>query len=106
MDTFYALSAPIRREILSLLSEGQQLTATAIADSFKVSPPAISQHLKVLVSSDLVSMHKEAQKRIYQLNPVSLLELENWAKTMTQGFDRLGEILDPKDSDNLARSKQ
>ncbi len=51
MDKFYALSAPIRREILALLSEGEQLTATAIANSFKVSPPAISQHLKVLLNS-------------------------------------------------------
>lgn len=86
MDKFYALSAPIRREIIAMLADGEQLTATTIADKFKVSPSAVSQHLKVLLSSDLVRMHKQAQQRIYELNPASLLELENWAKQMVQHF--------------------
>lgn len=87
MDKFYALSAPIRREIISLLSEGDQLTATTIANSFSISPSAISQHLKVLLTTDLVSMHKQAQERIYQLNPAALLELETWARQMVEHLD-------------------
>lgn len=98
MDKFYALSAPIRREIIAMLADGEQLTATAIADKFKVSPPAISQHLKVLLSSDIVRMHKQAQQRIYELNPASLLELENWAKQMVKHFEVLTPKADPKDA--------
>jgi DNA-binding transcriptional ArsR family regulator len=105
MDKFYALSAPIRREIIALLAEGNELTATAIAESFRVSPPAISQHLKVLLNTDLVHMHKQAQQRIYQLNPAALLELENWAKQMVKNFDPLrdlSKLIDNKDADASA----
>lgn len=89
MDKFYALSAPIRREILALLSTGEPLTATVIADKFNVSPSAISQHLKVLLSTQLVSMNKQAQQRIYELNPLAMLEVEAWTKQMLQHFDKL-----------------
>jgi DNA-binding transcriptional ArsR family regulator len=79
LDKFYALSAPIRQEIITLLSNGNQLTASAIAEKFQVSPPAISQHLKVLLNSNLLEMHKQAQQRIYQINASAIQELETWA---------------------------
>lgn len=94
MDKFYALSAPVRREIIALLSEGVPLTATAIASKFQVTPPAISQHLKVLLNSKLVSMHKEAQQRIYELNPLGMVELETWAQDMIKHFGSLGKLTD------------
>lgn len=89
MDKFYALSAPIRREIIALLSEGDKLTATAIAEKFQVSPSAISQHLKVLLNSSLLQMHKQAQQRIYELNPAGILELETWANQIAE---QLGKV--------------
>lgn len=97
MDKFYALSAPIRREILALLSTGEPLTATVIADKFNVSSSAISQHLKVLLNSHLVSMNKQAQQRIYELNPLAMLEVEAWTKQMLQHFDKITNITDKID---------
>ena len=96
LDKFYALSAPIRREIIALLSEGDQLTATAIAERFQVSPPAISQHLKVLLASSLVHMHKQAQQRIYQLNPAAILELETWASQISGQLSKVSKLVDSK----------
>jgi DNA-binding transcriptional ArsR family regulator len=98
MDKFYALSTPIRREIIALLSEGQ-MSATAIAEKFQVSPSAISQHLKVLRMSKLVDMHRDAQQRIYELNPDALVELENWAKQLIEHMDNLGGLMDKKEPD-------
>lgn len=94
MDKFYALSAPVRREIIALLAKGKPLSSTAIANKFQVSPPAISQHLKVLLNSKLVSMHKKAQQRIYELNPLEMLELETWTQNMIKHFGSTGELLD------------
>lgn len=82
MDKFYALSAPIRREIMSLLANSGQLSATDIAEKFRVSPSAISQHLKVLLNTDLVQMQKLAQQRLYELNPIGVRELESWAEQL------------------------
>jgi DNA-binding transcriptional ArsR family regulator len=94
LDKFYALSAPIRREIITLLSDGDQLTATAIAEQFQVSPSAISQHLKVLLGSDLVQVHKQAQQRIYQLNVTAMAELEAWAGGIVAQLDKVGQLVE------------
>ena len=97
MDIFYALAEPTRRAILEMLAKNGQLSASNISDKFRVSPPAISQHLKVLREANLVQMEKKAQQRIYQINTDGMHELEEWAKQMTQTwnerFDALDELL-------------
>jgi DNA-binding transcriptional ArsR family regulator len=84
MDTFAALADPTRRQILELLARDGPISATQIVEHFPLSPPAISQHLKVLREAQLVHMDKRAQQRIYRINPDALLELEQWARRMTQ----------------------
>lgn len=97
MDMFYALGEPTRREIIEVLAKSGQLSATDICDKFPVSHPAISQHLKVLREAKLVRVEKQAQLRLYQINPETMLELEKWAKQMTQlwndRFDALDQVL-------------
>ena len=94
---FYALAEPTRRNIIEMLASNGQLTATAICNNFAVSAPAISQHLKVLRESNLIQMEKRAQQRIYQLNPGAMVEVEDWAKQMSdlwnRRFDALDEVL-------------
>lgn len=104
MDKFFALAAPIRREIIAILSDGEQLTATMIAEKFQLTPAAISQHLKVLLSSNLVQMHKEAQKRIYELNPIGIAELESWASQIATQLKKTNPIpkLNPTDNEEVA----
>jgi DNA-binding MarR family transcriptional regulator len=48
MDIFTAIAEPTRRSILEMLASKGELSATEISDTFASSPPAISQHLKVL----------------------------------------------------------
>lgn len=96
MNIFYALAEPKRRSIIEMLASTGELSASDIAKKFRVSTPAISQHLKVLRESKLVHMEKRAQKRIYQLNPNAVHELESWAKQMSQNYDALDKLL--KDS--------
>lgn len=97
MDVFSALADQNRRRIIELLAASGKLSASDISDKFKVSPPAISQHLKVLREAKLVDMEKRAQQRIYTINTNSLLEFEAWASKMrkrwAERFDRLDEVL-------------
>lgn len=97
MDLFFALAEPTRRDIIEMLAGNGELSATQIYHKFRVSPPAISQHLKVLREAKLVHMEKRAQQRIYQLNPDAMLELEAWAKQITElwneRFDALDRVL-------------
>ncbi|MCR4324755.1 MAG: metalloregulator ArsR/SmtB family transcription factor [Candidatus Curtissbacteria bacterium] len=97
MDVFTALAEPTRRNIIEMLAANGQLSATDISDRFHTSPPAISQHLKVLREANLVEMEKRAQQRIYKINPASLKQLEEWARRMgtmwEERFRRLDKIL-------------
>jgi DNA-binding transcriptional ArsR family regulator len=106
MDKFYALSAPIRREIIAMLADGEQLTATAIADKFDISAPAISQHLKVLLNSDLVQVSKQAQQRIYELNPRAMQELESWANQIVTQLNKVSKILDADESGEASKGSK
>lgn len=78
MDMYAAIAEPTRRNILELLANSGQMSATEIATKFHSSPPAISQHLKVLREARLVDMEKRAQQRIYTLNTASIKEMQDW----------------------------
>ena len=75
--TFQALSDPTRRAVLDLLRRGSQ-PAGHIADTFPVSRPAISKHLRLLRRAQLVREHREGRNRIYQLNPEPLRVVDSW----------------------------
>lgn len=94
MDIFTALAEPIRRNILEIIAEGGRIAASDIAAHFKISAPAISQHLKVLKEVDLVTMEKQAQHRMYQINPAALHELEDWTRKMTDILDKKFSVMD------------
>ncbi len=94
MDVFTALAEPHRRSILEMLAADGQLSASAIARKFQVSPPAISQHLKVLREARLVRMEKRAQQRLYEINPDAMHDLEAWARRMAGEYDRRFDALE------------
>ncbi len=94
MDVFYALAEPTRRNIIEMLAASGKLSASDICDKFQVSPPAISQHLKVLREAKLVQIEKRAQQRIYQIDPAGILQLEEWTRQMKQLWDKRFNALD------------
>lgn len=94
MDKFNALADPNRRKIIEILAKQGQLPATEIYEQFDVSPQAISQHLKVLRQADLVRVEKQAQQRLYRVNPDAMLELEEWARQLRQLWDQRFDALD------------
>jgi DNA-binding transcriptional ArsR family regulator len=110
MDTFTALAEPTRRNILEMLSANGNLTATDIYKKFKVSPPAISQHLKVLREANLVRVEKRAQQRIYYINSEPMKELEKWvhqfAVRMEDQYQRLDEVLEIEKRRLSSKTKQ
>ncbi len=110
MDIFSALAEPTRRSIIEMLASSGQLSASVIASKFRISPPAISQHLKVLREAKLVHMEKRAQQRLYQVNPDAMLELELWAKQMAKVWDErfgaLDMILEEGESTLIRKNKK
>ena len=104
MDIFAALAEPTRRKIIETLAEQGQMQASDIYRQFDTTPPAISQHLKVLRQANLVKVEKQAQKRLYEINPDAIQALENWAKETihlwSQRLERLDKVLKTKAGGN------
>lgn len=61
---FKALADETRQEILSLLSEEEEMNVTDICEKFHTTQPTISHHLQVLKNCNLVDTRKEG-KMIY-----------------------------------------
>lgn len=74
---FRAIADPTRRAILDLLRD-EPLSVQRIAADFRVSRPAISQHLKVLREARLVQERKEGRRRFYGLSPEPLAAVDRW----------------------------
>jgi DNA-binding transcriptional ArsR family regulator len=106
---YVALADPTRRNILELLASSGELPATAIYEHFSVSPQAISQHLKVLREAHLVEMKKQAQKRLYRLNPQALSQFETWVQQTRQLYEERFSALDAvleREKRKLAQDEQ
>src|ERR1700722_9809814 len=72
---FEALGEPVRRLILELLAAGEQPVGplvTALRSRMPISQPAVSQHLKVLLEANLVSVRASGTRRLYALDPAGL----------------------------------
>ncbi len=63
-----ALGDPTRRAIFESLVRGPK-PVRALADALPVSRPAVSQHLKVLKDSGLVTAQAQGTRRIYRVRP-------------------------------------
>jgi DNA-binding transcriptional ArsR family regulator len=98
MDVFSALADATRRSILEMLASEGRLSASEIGERFPVSAPAISQHLKVLREANLVRVERRAQQRIYEINPETMLAMEQWSRNLRElwdeRFDRLDRVLE------------
>jgi len=76
-----AIAEPRRRQILTLVREGE-LSAGEIAARFDVTRPAISQHLTVLKEAGLVTERRDGTRRLYRARPEGLTDV----RTFLEGF--------------------
>ena len=69
-----AIAERHRREIVRLVRDSE-LTAGQIASHFEVSRPAVSQHLRILKDSGLVTERRQGTRRYYKARVEGLAEL-------------------------------
>ena len=74
---FRALADPTRRAILKRLCAGER-SAGELARPFRISQPAVSQHLRVLRRFNLVRQRRVGMQRYYRLNPGPLRRVAEW----------------------------
>jgi DNA-binding transcriptional ArsR family regulator len=98
--TFEVVAEPARREILDLLIDGPRPVGELVAET-GLSQPNTSRHLRILREAGLVAARPEGQRRLYELRPEALAELEGWLapyrRLWRDSLDALERHLDEKE---------
>ncbi|WP_344289285.1 metalloregulator ArsR/SmtB family transcription factor [Streptomyces synnematoformans] len=97
-----ALADPTRRAILGLLLEGPR-SVGELVEACGLSQPGTSKHLRVLREAGLVRVERDAQRRLYALEPAPMAELDAWLapyrRLWNSSLDALGRRLDAGSED-------
>lgn len=108
-DAFNAIAESNRREILSLLADGEAAVGDLV-DRLQLTQPQVSKHLGVLRHVDLVRCRTVGRRRMYRVNAHALRPVHDWVSTFAaewnERLDRLDQILaDMPDEDSHGTSK-
>ena len=74
---FAALADPTRRRMMETLRAGER-SAGDIERALGVPQPMASKHLRALRQAGLVRVRRDAQRRLYSLDPRPLAEVDAW----------------------------
>jgi DNA-binding transcriptional ArsR family regulator len=90
---FGALAHPIRRGILARLSTGEA-TVSELAKPFKVSAPAISRHMRILVEAGLLSRRKQGRELHCRLEEKRMQQAQAWIERHRQFWNERLDALE------------
>ena len=98
LETFWALSDPVRIEILDRLAAGTQVTVTQLAGVLPISRQAVSRHVGTLEDAGLVLGEREGREHRYRLVVNSVDAAGRWltARSLSWGraLDRLAAFVE------------
>lgn len=83
---FRALADPTRRDILHLLSDGDQ-TIAGLTSHFDMTRAAVKKHLTVLSDGGLITTRAKGRERINALAPDGFAPLRDWLGYFDQFWD-------------------
>jgi DNA-binding transcriptional ArsR family regulator len=87
-SVFAALADPTRRQLLELLAEQGQATATTLAARVPVTRQAVVKHLAVLDSAGLVSGRRTGREVRFSVRPEALDATARWMAALAAEWDR------------------
>jgi len=109
-DVFNAVAEPRRREIIGLLSDGEEWAVNDVVIRLRLAQPAVSKHLGVLRKVGVVTAVKRGQHRMYRLEAAQLKPIHDWVKTFerywTNQISRIKERAEQKAMERIARENE
>jgi DNA-binding transcriptional ArsR family regulator len=104
-----AMGDPTRREILKKVSRGDP-SVLEIAESFPISLPAISKHLKVLERAGLISRKREGRVHRFKLIGRPMKDAYEWVRNYQRfwqvQFDSLETYLEKAKKEGRSHGKK
>jgi DNA-binding transcriptional ArsR family regulator len=107
-DVFNALAEARRRDIITLLAQGE-MTVGDLVESLPLAQPLVSKHLRVLREVGLVDARDAGRQRLYRVNGQALKPMHDWVAGFRalwdERFDAMDQILagltgDPSTKEN------
>jgi len=89
---FFALSDPVRRQILERL-DGRALLVSELAAPFEISLQAVSRHIQVLVRAGLVQQERTGRISRCSLDAGPLLDAAVWMNRYSKYWQRQFDVL-------------
>jgi DNA-binding transcriptional ArsR family regulator len=87
-DAFNAIAEPRRRQIVDVLADRGAVAVGVLVAVLELPQPAVSKHLGVLRKVGIVSVSKQGQHRLYELNARELKPVHDWVKTYERFWSR------------------
>jgi len=95
-DVYQAIADPTRRDIINLIAY-RPMNLNSIADNFRMSRPAVSQHIKILAECGLVHIRQEGRERFCEATLKPLGEVSDWIERYrrhwAEQYDALDDVL-------------
>jgi DNA-binding transcriptional ArsR family regulator len=108
-SVFEVIAEPSRRAILSFLVATER-SVGEIERELGMPQPTVSKHLRVLREAGFVESTVDAQRRLYQLRPEALQELDEWLvpfrRFWSAQVDKLERHLDRMERSTSRKTKK
>jgi DNA-binding transcriptional ArsR family regulator len=106
-DVFSAIAEPRRRQVIAVLSDGQEHAVNDIVVHMKMAQSPVSKHLSALHKVGVVTVVKRGQHRMYRLRPEALRPVHDWVKVFerywTHQVDQIKQRAERKALERLIR---
>jgi len=108
-DVFNAIAEPRRREIIAILSDGEEWAVNDVVAKVDIEQPTVSKHLRVLLKVGVVNVVKRGQHRMYRLDPIQLKPVHDWVKSYERYWahqiSRIKQIAEQKSFEKLVHGR-
>jgi len=95
-DVFFALSHPVRRQIIEQLSESD-LSVAEVSEPLGETPSQMTKHIHILERAGMLSRHKEGRTHRLHIEAAPLKDVMEWVaryeQFWSQKLDALEEYL-------------
>jgi DNA-binding transcriptional ArsR family regulator len=106
-DVFTAIAEPRRRQVIAVLSDGQEHAVNEIVMRMNMAQSPVSKHLGALHRAGIVTVVKRGQHRMYRMKPEALKPVHDWVKVFerywTHQVDQIKQRAERKAFDRLIR---
>jgi len=87
-DVFTAVADPTRRVLLERLRKDGPQSVSDLAESLPISRQAVTKHLDTLTDCGLIRQRWQGRRRLHDLNPRPLREIDDWLRPYAELWDQ------------------